>query len=110
MKNTENARDKTATHRFAVGQIVQIKGGIGNRPAETYQITAILPPKKNSPQYRIRNNSERHERVIVQDLIDLAESTTATSNDILIENTFGKPGKPATISARRDNQVQEERK
>jgi hypothetical protein len=36
----------------------------GHRPTST--TTATLPPRENSPQYRIRNDEERPERVTTQ--------------------------------------------
>lgn len=61
-----------AGHRFAVGQTVRMTNRIGLSPktAETFRITAILPERDNSPQYRIRNDDERHERVTTQDCLE----------------------------------------
>lgn len=65
-------RSMTA-HRFTVGQTVRMNNRFGLSPAtaETYRITAILPVREdNSPQYRIRNDDERHERVATEDSLE----------------------------------------
>jgi hypothetical protein len=64
-----------ADHRFAIGQPVRLKGrfGMATNTAETYRITGTLPAKDNSPQYRIRNDGERHERVATEDSLEEIE-------------------------------------
>ena len=59
-------------HRFAVGQTVRLKGSFGMSPnaAEVYRVTGKLPARDNSPQYRIRNDEERHERVTTEDNLE----------------------------------------
>ncbi len=49
-----------------------MKNGLAlpSEPAESYRITATLPESGNSPQYRIRNDQERHERVITEDRLE----------------------------------------
>jgi hypothetical protein len=63
---------KMSSHRFAVGQEVRLKTRFGLSPkvAETYRITGTLPPRDNSPQYRIRSDEERHERVTTEDSLE----------------------------------------
>ena len=39
---------------------------------DIFRITAKLPPRGSSPQYRIRNDEERHERVTTQDDLEPA--------------------------------------
>jgi hypothetical protein len=60
---------EAATHLFATGQIVRLKGGVPlpSQSGNTYRITGTLPPRGDSPQYRIRNDDERYERVATQD-------------------------------------------
>lgn len=61
------------SHRFVVGQTVRMRNRFGPSPsiAEAYRITAILPAREdNSPQYRIRNDNERHERVTTEDSLE----------------------------------------
>ena len=82
-------RRETASHLYAVGQTVRLKGGFG-RPAQAtdlYVITATLPPRGDSPQYRIRNDEERHERVTTQDSLEPVDASKP--GESLIERTFG---------------------
>ncbi|MEA1671924.1 hypothetical protein [Nitrospirillum sp. BR 11163] len=57
-----------ATHIFAVGQFVHLKLRFGQplRFADIYRITGTLPARDESPQYRIRSDSEPHERMVAQ--------------------------------------------
>jgi hypothetical protein len=82
-------RRDAATHLFAVGQAVRLKGGFGrpNLPSEIYHVTATLPPRGDSLQYRIRNDDERYERVTTQDSLEPVRSQS--SGATLIERTFG---------------------
>jgi hypothetical protein len=79
-----------ATHLFKVGQSVRLKGGVGLQPqgGEIYRITGTLPPSGDSPQYRIRNDAERHERVTTQHNLELACAPTGRDDDTLSERTF----------------------
>ncbi len=63
---------EAAKHQFGIGQTVRFKSRIGLAldTAEFYQVTAKLPPRDNSPQYRIRNDNERHERVATEDILE----------------------------------------
>ena len=63
-RNARPIRYETATHLFTTGQIVRLKGGFGlqSQSADTYRITATLPPRGDSQQYRIRNEAENYER------------------------------------------------
>ena len=83
-------RDPT-THLFAVGQVVRLKSNFGTFPrtADIYRITGTLPPKGESPQYRIRNDEERHERVTTQDSLEPVRMSPAGEGATLIERTFG---------------------
>jgi hypothetical protein len=82
-------RRDAATHLFAVGQAVRLKGGFGSPtvPPGIYHVTATLPPRGDSLQYRIRNDDERHERVTTQDSLEPVRSQS--SGATLIERTFG---------------------
>lgn len=64
-----------AVHRYAIGQSVRLKSmaGMSPRTAVTFKITATLPPKEGSPQYRLRNDEERHERVSMEDNLELVD-------------------------------------
>jgi hypothetical protein len=84
-------RDPTA-HLFNVGQAVRLKGGFGQpfQSAEIYRITGTLPPRGESPQYRIRSDDERHERVTTQDSLEPVRISPAGDGDAtLMERTFG---------------------
>ncbi|MBS3652571.1 hypothetical protein KEU06_28755 [Pseudaminobacter sp. 19-2017] len=83
-------RDPT-THLFTVGQAVRLKGGFGRpfQSADIYRITGTLPPRGESPQYRIRNDEERHERVTTQDSLEAVGISPAEEGATLIERTFG---------------------
>jgi hypothetical protein len=84
-------RRDDATHKFAVGQAVRLRGFFGRPalPADIYHVTGTLPPIGGSPQYRIRNDDERHERVTTQDNLEPATLSRPGSEATLIERTFG---------------------
>lgn len=86
MRGNRPIQRNAVTHRFAVGQTVRLKRGSGTWP---YRITATLPPSENSPQYRIRNEEERHERVTTEDNIELLGAPPLGDGASLIERTFG---------------------
>ncbi len=83
-----NARSDRPTHRYAVGQIVALKESGVRRlePGLAFRIVAALPPRGTAPQYRIRNDDERHERMATQDELELVG--TMPPNASLIERTF----------------------
>lgn len=84
-------RHEPAGHLFAVGQVVRLKGGFGMLPAlgDAYRITATLPPRGNSFQYRIRNDDERYERVATEDSLEPAGASRPGDISTLAERTFG---------------------
>lgn len=84
-------RPDAATHLYAVGQAVRLKGGFMQRPqtAGIYHITGTLPPAGGLPQYRIRNDDEHHERVTTQDRLEPVNAPSARAGATLIERTFG---------------------
>ncbi len=84
-------RPVAATHLFAVGQAVHLRGNFGTFPktSEVYHITGTLPPRGDSPQYRIRSDGERHERVTTQDSLEPARASQFSEGATLIERTFG---------------------
>ena len=86
IRGSRPIRRNAVTHRFAVGQTVRLKRGSGMWP---YRITATLPPRDNSPQYRIRNEEERHERVTTEDNIELISASPLGDDASLVERTFG---------------------
>lgn len=80
-----------ASHLFRVGQTVRMTSRFGISPntPDFYRVTATLPPRDNSPQYRIRSDEERHERVVTEDTLEAADSPTSGAGANLIERTFG---------------------
>lgn len=89
--NDRPVRRDAATHLFAVGQAVRMRRGLGGATlsSDIYHITATLPPRGDSPQYRIRNDDERHERVITQASIEPLDMSRSGCGPTLIETTFG---------------------
>jgi hypothetical protein len=83
--------EEAATHLFMMGQIVRLKGGVPppSQFANTHRITGTLPPRGDSPQYRIRNDDERYERVATQDSLEPVLISPG-SPSALIEGTFGE--------------------
>jgi hypothetical protein len=90
-RNARPTRYEAATHLFTTGQIVRLKGGFGlqSQSADTYRITATLPPRGDSQQYRIRNDDEHYERVATQDSLEPVNISPAGRSGALIEETFG---------------------
>ena len=90
-RNARPIRYKTATHLFTTGQTVRLKGGFGlqSQSAHTYRITATLPPKGDSQQYRMRNDAENYERVATQDSLEAVSLSPPGPGGALIEGTFG---------------------
>jgi hypothetical protein len=90
-RNARPLRYEAATHLFTAGQIVRLKGGFGlqSQSADTYRITATLPPRGDSQQYRIRNDGEHYERVATQDSLEPVSISPAGPGGALIEGTFG---------------------
>lgn len=82
--------DRT-THSYRVGDLVRLKGGFVQHPhaAGAYRITATLPPDGTFPQYRVRNEDERHERVVAQDNLERVRADTRNERSKLISKTFG---------------------
>ena len=72
------------THIFKIGQAVRMKAHTGIGARIRYRVTGTLPARGNSPQYRIRNSDEDHERVVTQDLI---EETNAPPEEEIVKLT-----------------------
>jgi hypothetical protein len=90
-RNARANRREAPTHLFAIGQTVRLRGNFGTFPktSEVYHITGTLPPRGDSPQYRIRSDGERHERVTTQDSLEPARASQFSEGATLIERTFG---------------------
>lgn len=107
MQRGRRSPPEIPTHRYAVGQAVWLRGGFGRPSAasDIYHITATLPPNGNSPQYRIRNDDERHERVTTQDNLEAVSTVQADEGATLIERTFSH-GKGTKTQQSRDPQTE----
>jgi hypothetical protein len=86
------ARPAVPAHLYDVGQTVRLAGAFWMSVAETsgvYRITATLPPRGGSLQYRIRSDDEKHERVTTQDRLEAVAVSQSAGGSTLIERTFG---------------------
>ena len=65
-----------ATHQFSVGQSVRMRSrsGVFPKTDEIFRITRTLPARDNLLQYRLRSESENHERVATEDNLELVGS------------------------------------
>lgn len=55
------------THKFKVGQTVQLIPSISRAAASGhYQIVSLRPAEGDGLQYRIKSRSEAHERVVAE--------------------------------------------
>lgn len=84
-RNIRSLGRDAATHLYKLGQAVRLKSGHGQRSPGLYHIKGTLPPMGEAPQYRIRNDSEGHERVSPQEALEPAPEGSA-----LIEKVFGR--------------------
>ena len=101
-------RQESPSHLYSVGQAVRLTSRLLVRPAKTagiYHVTATLPPKGETPQYRVRNDEEPHERVVTQDSLEPIDMTDAHDNAALIERTFGH-GQRTETQQSRDQKVE----
>jgi len=100
--NARPVRRDAATHLFAVGQAVRMRVGLGGATlsSDIYHITGTLPPRGDSPQYRIRNDDERHERVITQASIEPLDMSRSRCGPTLLETTFGHDARTDTQQLR----------
>ncbi len=59
-------------HRFSIGQSVRMPNRLGTLKTNDllFTVTARMPAKDRSPQYRIRSEEERHERVVTEDMLE----------------------------------------
>jgi|ERR1700722_18869242 hypothetical protein len=76
------------THLYANGQSVRLKNGymsVGN----VYRIIASLPPNGDTPQYRIRNEAEKFERMALQSDLEAIATTPPVKGETSTESIFG---------------------
>jgi hypothetical protein len=60
----------TPAHRYDIGQAVRLDMKFGSAqitPQGIFRVTGNLPALDNSPQYRLRCDDERHDRVATED-------------------------------------------
>jgi hypothetical protein len=59
-------------HRFSIGQSVRMPNRLGTLRTDDlrFTVTGKMPAKDRSPQYRIRSEEERHERVVTEDMLE----------------------------------------
>jgi hypothetical protein len=64
--HSETRTRQMTTHRYKVSQnvILNDSAGIRLKPLAVYCITAILPGRDSEPQYRVKGEHERFERVV----------------------------------------------
>lgn len=62
-------------HRFSVGQSVRMANRFGTVKTDElfFTVTGKMPEKDRSPQYRIRSDEERYERVASEDMLQANE-------------------------------------
>jgi hypothetical protein len=82
---------QSAIHSFTLGQAVRLKSALG-QTGNIYLITAKLPPSGDSPQYRIRNDAEKFERMATEVNLELVSPSTGGQKVDLAEKSFG-PGR-----------------
>lgn len=89
-------RHEVAPHLFTTGQIVRLKDGFSlqSQSVATYRITAVLPPKGDSLQYRIRNDNEVYERVATQASLEPVRISPGGVSGALVKATFGQMKEP----------------
>jgi hypothetical protein len=85
-------RHEAAPHLFTTGQIVRLKDGfrLQSQSVATYRITAAVPPRGDSLQYRIRHDDELYERVATQDSLEPVHISPAGGSGALAKATFGQ--------------------
>ena len=110
-RNARPIRYETATHLFTTGQIVRLKNefGLQSQSADTYRITATLPPRGDLQQYRIRNDAENYERVATQDSLEAVSIAPAGPSGALIKGTFGAGQVTKTLQIARSKKPKSER-
>lgn len=84
-------RHEPETHLFRIGQAVRLRGrfGVVRSTEDIYVVTATLPPLGDRPQYRIRSDDERYERVATQDNLEPVHRSPGGGHATLAEQAFG---------------------
>lgn len=96
LRTSPPVRQVASTHVFKIGDTVLMKPSfLYASGAGVYRITATLPWADGQPQYRIRNEDERYERVAPQDSLERVSPSSpdakrATGRAGLIKKTFSR--------------------
>lgn len=56
-------------HKFRVGDKVELIQAFVAKDKGIYEITGLLPAEHGSPQYRVKNSNEPHQRVVREDFL-----------------------------------------
>lgn len=59
-------------HRFSIGQSVRMPNRLGMVKTDDllFTVAGKMPARDRSPQYRIRSEEERHDRVVTEDMLE----------------------------------------
>jgi hypothetical protein len=79
-----------AAHHFRLGQAVRLKGGV-LRSSEVFVITARLPMNGDSPQYRIRTDNERFERMAIESELEAVNPSPRADGGAFAEASATAP-------------------
>ena len=69
-----------SSHQFVLGDIVCYQSRTLMNLPDSFEITALLPHRDGTVQYRIRSEHEKFERVVQEDDIELAYGRPANNN------------------------------
>lgn len=69
-------------YQFSLGDFVCFRGRshLARVMPDSFEITALLPLRDGVAQYRIRSENEKHERVVLEDEVELVSNLAANSN------------------------------
>ena len=102
MRSSVKKSQNTTEHLFKIGQAVRLKRKVKVGEKEIFHVTGLLPLREGAPQYRIKNPSEEHERVISQELIEVVNLKTSGEIEKSTTLTFREITK-ITVPSRRGN-------
>ncbi|QKV17504.1 hypothetical protein [Oricola thermophila] len=68
------------THRFSVGDLVCYRSRTLMKMPDSFEVSAVLPPREGIVQYRIKSEHEAYERVVGEDDIEPVHSSPANNN------------------------------
>ena len=63
-RSADREENGLSDHKFKIGQIVSYTSGPYGRASGLFRITQLLPPEGDDMQYRIKSDTEPHERVV----------------------------------------------